>query len=143
MVNGVCVWKRRQLWYHDFWSRELLNRKSRDNNSQPVWLWLQRLIKFGSHLKPRVLSWPTHSVFSHLTHSTPQHLRHKASRIFIYESEGYSGYGIYLCFVYLSRYEVIILEYYPMTRSKLLIRQNQTSPFVKLSDFSLILVKVY
>lgn len=53
------------------------------------------------------------------------------------------GYDIYLCFVHLSRYEIIIFECQLVTRSKLLIGRKQTSFFVKLLALSLLLVRIY
>ena len=56
--------------------------------------------------------------------------------------EKYSGCGIYLCFVYLSRYEVIIFERHSVTKSELLIERNKTSFFVKLLTILFVLVRV-
>lgn len=54
-----------------------------------------------------------------------------------------SGYDIYLCFVYLSRYEVIILKHHLVTKSELLIGCNQMiSSFMQLSTLLLILIRV-
>ena len=61
----------------------------------------------------------------------------------MYELEGYSDRGIYLCFVYLLRYKVIILKHHLVTKSELLVRRNQTSSSVKLSVLSSVLVSVY
>ena len=57
--------------------------------------------------------------------------------------EKHSGYGIYLHFIYLSKYEIIILEPYLMIKSELLVRYNQSSTLVKSSTLSLIFVRMY
>ena len=54
----------------------------------------------------------------------PHRLYHKVGRVFIYELEEHFDCGIYLCFIYLSRYEIIILEYHLLIRNKLLVSQN-------------------
>ena len=102
----------------------------------PVWLPSQRL-SFEASGSPQT----THSVSPHLTHSTPHRLRHRVGRASMYESE-HSGCGIYLCFVHLSRYEVIILERHLVTRSEQSVGRNQTSSLVKLSASSSVLVRV-
>lgn len=76
-------------------------------------------------------------------HSTPYRLRDKVSRASMYKSKGYYSYGIYLCFVYLSRYEIIIFECHLVTRNELLVGRNQTFSLVKLLISSLVLVKIY
>ena len=80
---------------------------------------------------------------SHFIYSTPHHLCYQVGKTSMYKLEKYSGHGIYLCFVYLLRYKVIILEYYLVTRNELLVGYNQTSSFIKSSAPSLILVKAY
>lgn len=82
-------------------------------------------------------------VSSYLTHLTPHHLCYRAGKRSMYKLEDYSGYGIYLCFAYLARYEVIIFERHIVTRGELSVRYNQASFFVKLSVSSLVLVMVY
>ena len=61
----------------------------------------------------------------------------------MYELEKHFGYNIYLCFVYLLKYEIIILKGHLVTKSKLLVQRNQTSFLMKLSTSSLVLVRVY
>ena len=51
--------------------------------------------------------------------------------------------GIYMRFVYLSKYEIIILEHYLVIKNELLVGRNQTSFFVKLSALLVVLIKVY
>ena len=76
-------------------------------------------------------------------HLTPHYLYRKVSRSFIYKLEGHFGCDIYLCFVYLSRYKIIILEGHLVIKSELLVTPNETSSFVKLPALSLVLIRVY
>lgn len=109
----------------------------------PIWLSLQYLIKFGSYLKSRTFFWPTHLVFSHFTHSTLYRLQYRVDKAFKYKWERYSNYGIYLCFVHLSRYKVIILKCHLITKNEFLVEHNQISFLVKLLALLLVLVRVY
>ena len=108
-----------------------------------IWLLSSRFIKFGFNIEPWVFFWPMHLVSSHLTYQTPYYLRHRVSRVSIYKSERYFSCGIYLYFVYLLGYEVIILKYYLVTRSELLVGRNQISYLVKLSALSSVLIRIY
>ena len=56
-------------------------------------------------------------------HSIFHYLHYKIDMAYIYKSE-HSGYGIYLCFVHLSRYEIIILKRHLVTMSELLVGHN-------------------
>ena len=61
----------------------------------------------------------------------------------MYKSKKYSDCGIYLCFVYLLGYKIIIVEYYLVIKSELLVEYNKTFSFLKLSALLSVLVRVY
>lgn len=109
----------------------------------PVKLLLQRFIEFGSYLEPWISFWIIYLFFPHFTYLIPYYLYHKVGKTSIYRLKEYFSCGIYLCFVHLLKYEIIILERYPMTKTELSIRRNQIFSLVKLSGLSLVLVRVY
>lgn len=75
-------------------------------------------------------------------HLAFQRLYHRLGKTSMYKLKHFDC-SIYLCFIYVLRYKVTILEHHLITKSGLLVGRNQTSLFVKWIAWLLVLMREY